>query len=117
VGELDNFSDEDFCYLTTRGRVTGKPHVIEIWFVVHEGAAFLMSGGGERSDWVRNLMADDSVSLRIGGRTWTARAFLAKDMDDGPIRRKMAAKYQGWEDGKPLSQWAVTALVVGIEPI
>ena len=26
--------DDDFCYLTTRGRVTGAPHEIEIWFAL-----------------------------------------------------------------------------------
>ena len=27
-------ADDDFCYLTTTGRVTGEPHEIEIWFAV-----------------------------------------------------------------------------------
>lgn len=25
-------ADEDYCYLTTTGRVSGKPHTVEIWF-------------------------------------------------------------------------------------
>ena len=47
-----------FCYLTTRGRRTGRPHTIEIWFVAVGATAYLMAGGRDRSDWVRNLMAD-----------------------------------------------------------
>jgi deazaflavin-dependent oxidoreductase (nitroreductase family) len=117
VSELDAFSDEDFCHLATRGRVTGKSHEIEIWFVVHDGVAYLMSGGGRRSDWVRNLMADESVSLRIRDLTRPARAYIPTDVDEDAIRRKMAAKYQGWEAGKPLSGWAQSALVVAVEPI
>jgi hypothetical protein len=27
---------EDFCYVTTKGRVSGRPHEIEIWFVPRE---------------------------------------------------------------------------------
>jgi deazaflavin-dependent oxidoreductase (nitroreductase family) len=117
VGELDAFSEEDFCYLTTRGRVTGKPHEIEIWFVVHDGVAYLMSGGGRRSDWVRNLVADENVELRIRDRTWRAVAAIATVPNEDRIRRLMAAKYQGWEAGKPLSGWAENALVVGVRPI
>jgi deazaflavin-dependent oxidoreductase (nitroreductase family) len=117
VGELDAFSDDDFCYLTTRGRVTGRSHEIEIWFVVHDGVAYLMSGGGRRSDWVRNLMENESVSLRIRDRTWPARAYIPTDADEDVIRRKMAAKYQGWKPGKQLSGWAQGALIVGVRPI
>ena len=28
----------DFCYVTTTGRTTGKPHRIEIWFAAHPDA-------------------------------------------------------------------------------
>ena len=27
---------ETYCYLTTTGRVTGKPHTIEIWFALEQ---------------------------------------------------------------------------------
>ena len=33
--------DEDFCYLTTTGRVTGLPREIEIWFAL-QGATLYM---------------------------------------------------------------------------
>lgn len=115
VSDFETYADEDFCYLTTRGRVTGQPHEIEIWFVVREGIAYLMSGGGERSDWVRNLMADENVTFRVGSRSHAARAYIF-EQEGGSIRRQMAAKYQGWEDGKPLSDWAETALIVAVEP-
>ena len=38
-----------FCYLTTRGRRTGRPHTIEIWFVVIGASAYLMAGGRDRA--------------------------------------------------------------------
>lgn len=62
----DDWADEPYCYLTTTGRRTGRPHEIEIWFVVRDGAVAMISGGGERSDWVANLLADPSVRLRLG---------------------------------------------------
>ena len=49
-----------FCYLTTTGRITGRPHEIEIWFAFPPDPAsttlYLMAGGRERSDWVKNLL-------------------------------------------------------------
>src|SRR5919198_4125925 len=42
----------DYAYLTTTGRVTGRPHEIEIWFALHAGTVYVLSGGGDRSDWV-----------------------------------------------------------------
>jgi deazaflavin-dependent oxidoreductase (nitroreductase family) len=75
--------DLDFCYLTTFGRVSGAPHEIEIWFALHHGHVYLLSGGGERSDWVKNLIANPSVSLRLGEETraTTARVVSASDED------------------------------------
>ncbi len=33
--DLVKFADEDVCYLTTTGRISGHPHTIEIWFALH----------------------------------------------------------------------------------
>ena len=59
-------ADLDYCYLTTTGRRSGEPHRIEIWFALADGTVYLLSGGGERSDWVKNLMASPEVVLEIG---------------------------------------------------
>jgi hypothetical protein len=34
-------ADDDFCYVTTRGRISGEPHEIEIWFARHGSTLFL----------------------------------------------------------------------------
>ena len=109
------WAHESFCYVTTTGRRTGRPHEIEIWFVLVDGTFYLMSGGGDRSDWVRNLTADPKVTLSVAGAEMPAAATVVEG-DDGHIRRAMAAKYQGWRDGQPLSEWAQTALVVALHP-
>ncbi len=110
------FETEAYCYLTTRGRVTGNPHEIEIWFVVHEGFIYLMSGGMDKSDWVKNLLKEPNVTLRIAGQTFPAAASVLNDvLVEGQVRMKMATKYNEWE-GRSLSEWARTALVVRFEP-
>jgi deazaflavin-dependent oxidoreductase (nitroreductase family) len=110
--DLTPYEKEDYCYLTTRGRVTGKPHEIEIWFVVHEEAIYIMSGGMDKSDWVKNLLKEPNVSIRIAGQTFAAIASVGVTSQENLIRNKMADKYKEREADGSLSEWAQTALVV-----
>ncbi|HEY7876319.1 MAG TPA: nitroreductase family deazaflavin-dependent oxidoreductase [Actinomycetota bacterium] len=111
------WADDDFCYLTTIGRRSGRPHTIEIWFAEDSGRLFLLAGGGERADWVRNLRADARVGLRVGDYDDSATATVVTDAtDDALARRLLAAKYQGWRPGQELSGWAQTALAVEVVP-
>ena len=109
-------ADESYCYLITTGRVTGKPHEIEIWFGLKEDTLYILSGGGDRSDWVRNLLKNPSVTVRIGKHIFNATARLVKGEEEEMMARYMLAeKYQEWEKGRTLSEWARTALVVRID--
>ncbi|HXQ34181.1 MAG TPA: nitroreductase family deazaflavin-dependent oxidoreductase [Anaerolineales bacterium] len=113
---LSSLQDEEYCYLTTTGRVTGKPHEIEIWFGVDSGSLYLLSGGGHQSDWVKNLFKNSSVSVRIAKHTFSGRARIVTDeQEDTKARYMLAEKYQEWEEGRMLSQWARTALPVAID--
>jgi deazaflavin-dependent oxidoreductase (nitroreductase family) len=108
--------DEEYCYLTTTGRVSGKPHEIEIWFAVDGGTLYLLSGGMERSDWVKNLMKDPAVTVRIGKQTFKATARIVKNKKEEALARtKLADKYNERESDGSLSDWAQTALVVGFD--
>jgi deazaflavin-dependent oxidoreductase (nitroreductase family) len=101
------------CYLTTRGRKSGRGHEIEIWFALRDGRLYMLSGGRERADWVRNVMAGPTVRIRIGERSVEGSANVVVDPDEDALaRRLLAAKYQGWREGRPLSEWAQTALPV-----
>jgi deazaflavin-dependent oxidoreductase (nitroreductase family) len=105
-----------FAYLTTSGRRSGRPHTVEIWFALADGTVYLLSGGGDRSDWVRNLRADPRVSIRVGEEERPAAARVVEAADeDHRVRRMLAAKYQRWQEGEPLSGWARTALPVAID--
>ena len=115
--DLEDLADEAFCYVTTVGRRTGRRHEIEIWFAVHDGALFLLSGGGDRSDWVKNLRANPRAEVRIGTERFPATAeVIEDDRDAGVERRLIAAKYQGWRAGAPLSRWSASALLVALRP-
>jgi deazaflavin-dependent oxidoreductase (nitroreductase family) len=67
--------------LETTGRVSGQPRRTPIdgrrvgdvfWFV---------SMNGEAADYVRNIKADNTVRIRIGGRWRTGRAHLLPEDD------------------------------------
>jgi deazaflavin-dependent oxidoreductase (nitroreductase family) len=114
---FERLADEDFAYLTTTGRRSGKSHTIEIWFGLNDGRVYLLSGGGDRADWVRNVRKMPRVRLRIGTRTATgmARVLRAGTTEDQQARQLLDGKYQGWREGKRLSSWARNALPVAIE--
>lgn len=114
--ELVALKDEEYCYLTTAGRKTGKPHEIEIWFGVIEDSLYMLSGGGAESDWVKNLMKTPQIKVRIADQTFegVARIKTSNDEDES-VRKLLAAKYQGWQEGKRMSEWGRTALVVAVD--
>lgn len=108
-------ADEPYCYLTTVGRVTGRPHTIEIWFALDGSTLYLLSGGGTRADWVRNLVAHPAVSVRIGSRELPAIARLVDDdVESSHARGLLYAKYADTYAGD-LGKWRDTALPVAVD--
>lgn len=109
-------ADEAYCYLTTTGRVTGKPHEIEIWFGLVGNTCYLLSGGMDRSDWVKNLLKNPSVTVRIGGQTFRADARVVQDEQEETMARDLLAdKYSERNANGSLSTWARTALPVALD--
>ena len=114
--DLTSLKDEAYCYLTTVGRISGNPHEIEIWFGIQGTRLYLMSGGGEQSDWVKNLKKDPAVTIRIKGQAFHATAHIVTDeTEQASVRTLLADKYNEREADGLLSEWAQTALVVAFE--
>lgn len=112
---LGSLAKEEYCYLTTIGRVTGKPHEIEIWFVVQNSSVYLMSGN-HGSDWVKNLLKDPNVIVRIAAHHFKGTARLVKnEQEELMARDRLADKYNERESDGSLSEWARTALPVAID--
>lgn len=95
---------EQYLYLTTRGRKTGLPREIEIWFTAHDQKYYVMAEY-PTSHWIQNLRADPRVQLRMGGETAKARARVLSDESESGlvcgIRNLFKAKY-GWGEGLPV---------------
>jgi deazaflavin-dependent oxidoreductase (nitroreductase family) len=109
------FAADDYCYLTTTGRVSGRPHTIEIWFALAGDVLYMLAGGGESADWVKNLRRTPGVTVRLGDATFAGRARVVERADEDELaRRLVVAKYQpGY--GEDLSEWRRTALPVAVD--
>jgi deazaflavin-dependent oxidoreductase (nitroreductase family) len=112
---LTRWTNDPYAYLTTIGRRSGQPHRIEIWFGVDNGRLYLLSGGRDRSDWVRNLQANPRVTIELGveTRAGTARILQAGTEEDQRARDLLVAKYA--TPANPLEDWKRRSLAVAIE--
>lgn len=110
-----SFGQEDVCYLTTVGRVTGRPHTIEIWFALDANTLYMLSGGGTRADWVKNARQTPAVQVRIKDVRLNGRARLvASSEEDVLARRLLVSKYQP-RSNDDLADWGRTALPVAVD--
>jgi deazaflavin-dependent oxidoreductase (nitroreductase family) len=108
-------NDHPMAYVTTTGRVTGRPHTIEIWFAVSGNTIYLLSGGGDRSDWVRNLLANGVAEVRIDGQSRTgAGRRVSDEVEQANARRLVFEKYQPGYRGD-LTDWRERSLPMAID--
>jgi deazaflavin-dependent oxidoreductase (nitroreductase family) len=110
-----SLASESYCYLTTTGRVSGEPREIEIWFGLDGDTLYMLSGGRDRSDWVKNLIRQPEVRVRLGDRIFEGCARIVSSADeDARARHLLLAKYSpGY--GRDLSEWGETALPVAVD--
>jgi deazaflavin-dependent oxidoreductase (nitroreductase family) len=114
--ELRTLAGEDFCYLTTTGRVSGRPHEIEMWFslVPESQTIYMLSGGRDRSDWVRNTFRDPRVTVRIAGQKFSGLARQARDPEEDELARRLLVEKYESRPGS-LASWRRTALPVVVD--
>ena len=112
---FERLASEDFAYLTTTGRKSGRPHRIEIWFAIDGKTLYMLSGGGERSDWVKNLRRDPAVTVEIGSGLFAGRArVVSGTAEDERARALVHDKYASTYGGD-LSGWRRTALPIAVD--
>ncbi len=109
----ESFDHHPFGYLTTTGRNSGEPHRIEIWFAQENNRVYLLSGGRDRSDWVRNLLANPVVTFELGGETvaGVAQVLAEGSSHDQRARELLVKKYQKKDE---LIEWGRNSLGVVI---
>jgi len=112
--KLQDFAEENFCYLTTTGRVTARPHTVEIWFALHNSTLYILSGGLDRADWVKNALRHPNVNIKIRDSVFAGQARPVRDADeDALVRRLLFDKYSPTDDD--LEEWARTSLPMAFD--
>lgn len=100
--ELSNLQ---FLYLTTVGRVTGRPREIEIWFVESEGKYYILAEHFHEAQWVKNIQHNQRVRVRVGEQDFEATARVLdqqRDRDVWETTQRLAVEKYGWGDGLPV---------------
>jgi deazaflavin-dependent oxidoreductase (nitroreductase family) len=109
------FTDEQFCYLTTTGRATGRPHRIEIWFALEGETLYMLSGGRDRSDWVRNIRRAPAVEVEIGDALFAGRARVVDEQAEDELARRLVHDKYATGYGGDLSGWRRSSLPIAVD--
>ena len=86
------------CHLTTRGRKTGRPRTVTIWYAPafdqgDEGVVYL-TGGADDPQWCRNIRACADVEIEVAGETLVGRAEVIDDEAQATeIRDRFTQRY------------------------
>jgi hypothetical protein len=91
-------SGEETLELETRPE---DPHSVTVWYVVHDGKLYIPSRHPERKRWVRNVLEDPRVRVRVEGRLYPGRIARASDPAElEPVVPALLEKY-GIEPPEP----------------
>ncbi len=91
-----------FLYLKTKGWKTGRLHEIEIWYVEHQGAYYVVSELRERSHWVQNIRHGANVAFRVGATRFEGVGRVVKVENELELTRNVARLMKesyDWSDG------------------
>src|SRR5437868_2278045 len=103
--EGEDFSAIQYLYLTTTGRKTRLPREIEIWFVNHAGRFYILAEHFHRTQWVKNLLANPQVRVRVAGRDFAATARVLDEQSEASLYKlaqRLELEKYGWGDGLPV---------------
>ena len=113
--DLQNLAEEDFCYLTTTGRNSGRPHTIEIWFALHEQTLYMLSGGRDKSDWVKIALHTPSVQIKINNTIFSGQARHVNNTEEDTLARKIVFEKYVPRSSDDLVDWSRTSLPIAVD--
>jgi deazaflavin-dependent oxidoreductase (nitroreductase family) len=91
---LESLKEQSTCRITTRGRRTGRPHTVTIWFVVGDGGRIHLGTLKMGRDWPKNVAANPDVVLEIGDLRLSGRVQqVSEENERARIESLLAAKY------------------------
>ncbi len=101
-----DLDQEQFLYLTTRGRKSGSPRRIEIWFTQRTTDShkprFYIIAEYPTSNWMQNIRAHPAVQVRVAGQSFSAHARVVSATDEPSLNhavQELSRRKYGWGDG------------------
>jgi deazaflavin-dependent oxidoreductase (nitroreductase family) len=109
--KLDGWERKRTVRLTTRGRKSGQPRTVTVWFVPSGASSIFVQHAGRRpAHWYANLRSDSEVHLDFGEGAVTARAKPIEDrVQIRTVLEMTRRKY--W------LAWVIQLLGRGVEPV
>jgi deazaflavin-dependent oxidoreductase (nitroreductase family) len=110
---LELAKNQSTCRITTRGRRTGKPHTVTIWFVAGEIGRIYLGTLKLGRDWPKNVAANPEVVIEIGDLKLKGEARRVSEPSEiERIASLIAGKYwaawlASWFGMKPQGVFAV----------
>ena len=115
--DVSRISDEKYIYLTTRGRKTGNPHSVELWFAM-AGKKIYLSHEGAYTDWMKNILEDDRVEFKIGKNRFRGNARIAKSGEAFELgKHALYLKYYGKADKDTIDDWFSESTIIEISMV
>jgi deazaflavin-dependent oxidoreductase (nitroreductase family) len=75
--------------LETRGRRSGRPRVVPVGNGLRDGSFWIITEHGYHADYVRNILADPHVRVKVNGRWRSGRAHVLADEDPYTRMRRL----------------------------
>lgn len=115
--KIESVKGEQFIYLTTQGRRTGKPHTVQLWFAFAEGKIYL-SHEGELTDWMKNVKKHWRVNVKIDSLKFDAAARILQGGSSKELgERSLYEKYYKPASKEVIDDWFSLSNVVEVTPL
>lgn len=115
--DFGGVADEKYIYLTTRGRKTGNPHTVELWFALIDKKIYL-SHEGLYTDWMKNILKDSRVEFRIGKVRFRGNARIVEDRETFQLgKHALYFKYYGKANEDTIDDWFSESTIIEISTI
>ena len=112
--DISRVADEKYIYLTTKGRKTGKPHTVELWFAITGNKVYL-SHEGAYTDYMKNILENNRVEFKIGKILFKGNAQIAKSGDPFETgKHALYLKYYGKATKDTINDWFSESTIIEI---
>ena len=114
--DLANVASQKFIHLTTVGRKTHNPRMVELWFAIRGDRVYL-SHEGKETHWMKNVKKFSNVTFEIGGKNFAGNAHLLVDRTEESWIAKVALyeKYYGKATKEVIEDWFSLSKLLAIE--